>query len=99
VERLSAPVSVVIGLKPQAGVGRVIRSEHDLVAVVEGCRHEIAAAMSATGATRLHLFYAGPLAGAAFLGHTLGRAAAEVQVYEDVPSASAGYAPSFLLRA
>jgi hypothetical protein len=45
-------------------------------------------------ATRLMLFYFGPLSGACFLGHQLNAVAREVQIMEDQHP---GYAPSFLL--
>jgi hypothetical protein len=93
---LALPVGTFLTLAPSTGIGAdSLPSASSLRAFVDGVRKQISTAMSATGATRMHLFYSGPLAGAAFVGHALGAAVPEVQVYE---FQRPGYAPSFLLR-
>jgi hypothetical protein len=47
------------------------------------------------GATRLLLYYFGPLSGACFIGHQLNAICREVQIMEDQQP---GYAPAFLLQ-
>jgi hypothetical protein len=96
IDTLALPVDTFLTFMPTTGVGpNAIPSAAHLRAFVDSVRKQISGAMSARGATRAHLFYSGPLAGAAFLGHALGAAVPEVQVYE---FQRPGYAPSCLLR-
>jgi len=46
-------------------------------------------------ATKLLLYYFGPLSGAAFIGHQLNAVCREILIMENQQP---GYAPSFLLR-
>lgn len=95
-KRQGIRVRALYFLQPKSGVGRAaLRSEGDAVALARQCKEYIQAWSRAREARTLHLFYFGPLAGAAFLGHMLNAVGAAIQVYEDQ---APGYAPSFLLR-
>ena len=94
---LALPVDALLVLEPSTGIGRhAIASAAQLSAFVEGVRQRVSELVAARRAKRVHLFYSGPFSGAVFLGHALGAAAPEIQLYEDQQP---GYAPSFLLRA
>jgi hypothetical protein len=96
INELALPVAALLAFTPSTGVGPdAIPSPAHLRAFIDSARRQISSAMSVHCATRVHLFYSGPLAGATFLGHALGAAVPEVQVYE---FQRPGYAPSFLLR-
>lgn len=95
-KRQGIGVKALYCLKPERGVGRdALRSERDAVVFARQCKEHIQAWSRAREAKVVHLFYFGPLSGAAFLGHLLNAIGAAVQVYEDQ---APGYAPSFLLR-
>jgi hypothetical protein len=96
IDDLSIPVDSLLVLEPSSGAGLTsISTGADLRAFVDDARRQISEHLGDRGGPRLHLFYAGPAAGGVFLGHALGAAAPEVQVYEFLRP---GYAPSFLLR-
>ena len=96
IDALGLPVESLMVFEPSTGTGaESMPSAAHLRAFVDSVRRQISAHMAEHGATRLHLFYSGPAAGAAFLGHALGAAAPEVQIYE---FQRPGYAPSFMLR-
>ncbi len=98
IETLGLPVSTLIHLAPVGGPSRhAVETAHTMTAMVEEVRREVSDAVAHNAAGCVHLFYAGPLALAAALGHAIGAAAPQLQLYEH--DASVGYIPSFLLRA
>lgn len=97
IDQLQLPIAALLTIEPATGVGRqAIRSAGQLTAFVESARQQTSQLVASRRARRVHFFYCGPFSGAAFLGHALGAAAPEVQLYEDLRP---GYTPSFLLRA
>ncbi len=95
-KRQGIGVKALYFMRPENGVGRgALRSESDAVALARQCKEHIQARSRTKEAKVVHLFYFGPLGGAAFLGHMLNAVGAGIQVYEDQ---APGYSPSFLLR-
>jgi len=72
-----------------------LRNASDVVALADGVKNSIRVFVKKWNATRLLLFYFGPLSGACFIGHRLNAVCREIQIIEDQQP---GYAPSFLLR-
>jgi hypothetical protein len=88
--------SATLFLQPNRGLGRTaFASAGDVVGFAKTAKEHMRAFVKTHNATRLLLFYFGPLSGACFLGHQLNAVAREIQVMEDQQP---GYAPSFLLR-
>jgi hypothetical protein len=94
---LALPISTLISISPVDGPSRhALDSAQGMTAMVEEVRRAVSNAVANTAAGRVHLFYSGPLSLAAALGHAMGAAAPELQVYEyDIQG---GYLPSFLLH-
>ncbi|MCZ2073599.1 MAG: SAVED domain-containing protein [Bryobacterales bacterium] len=87
--------SRVLFLRPNRQLGRdCLRSAADAVALARGVKEQLRSFVKRSGATRVLLYYFGPLSGACFIGHQLNAVCREVQVMEDQQP---GYAPSFLL--
>lgn len=88
--------SATLFLQPNRGLGRTaFTSAGDVVGFAKTAKELMRAFVKAQNATRLLLFYFGPISGACFLGHQLNAVAREIQVMEDQQP---GYEPSFLLR-
>jgi len=95
-QREQINVRALCFLAPMGSPGRTaLRSDRDAVALARQCKEHIQRWSREREAKIVHLFYFGPLAGAAFLGHMLNAVGAAIQVYEDQ---APGYAPSFFLR-
>lgn len=91
----SRAASKLLLLRPNRELGRtVFASAGDVVAFASTAKERLRAFVKEHGATRLFLFYFGPLSGACFLGHQLNAVAREIQVMEDQQP---GYASAFLL--
>jgi hypothetical protein len=89
-------VAALLLIQPERGLGReCLRNASDVVAIADGMKNSIRAFVKKWNATRLLLFYFGPLSGACFIGHRLNAVCREIQIMEDQQP---GYAPSFLLR-
>lgn len=87
--------SAALFIQPDRSLGRDCFTEAgDVVAFARSAKEHLRSFAKAHRATRLLLFYFGPLSGACFLGHQLNAVAREVQIMEDQQP---GYAPSFLL--
>jgi hypothetical protein len=98
IETLALPVSTLIHIVPEGGPNRhAVETAHTMTAMVEEVRRAVADVVAQNAAQCVHFFYAGPLALAAALGHAIGAAAPQMQLYEY--DATVGYVPSFLLRA
>jgi hypothetical protein len=93
--RASASAHELLLLRPDRDLGPgCFQSAADVTAFARSAKERIRAFVKEHGATRLLLFYFGPLSGACFLGHQLNAVAREIQIMEDQQP---GYAPSFLL--
>jgi len=89
-------IAALLLIQPARGLGReCLRNASDAVALADGVKKSIRAFVKKWNATRLLLFYFGPLSGACFIGHRLNAVCREIQIMEDQQP---GYAPSFLLR-
>jgi len=89
-------VSALLLLRPEGELGReCLRSAGDVIALADKVKNYVRAFVKKWAATRLLLFYFGPLSGACFLGHRLNAVCQEIQIMEDQQP---GYAPSFLLK-
>jgi SMODS-associated and fused to various effectors sensor domain len=87
--------SATLFLRPNRGLGRdAFTSAGNVVGFAKTAKERMRAFVKEHGATRLLLFYFGPLSGACFIGHQLNAVAREIQIMEDQQP---GYAPSFLL--
>lgn len=85
----------VMFLTPNRPLGRhCFRDARDVVAFADQAKRKMQRFVRDREATRLGLFYLGPLSGGLFLGHQLNAVAREIQIFEDTQP---GYAPSFLL--
>jgi len=88
-------VSRVLFLRPNRELGRgCLRSAADAVALARGVKKLVRAFVKRQGATRLLLYYFGPLSGACFIGNQLNAVCGEIEIMEDQQP---GYAPSFTL--
>ncbi len=89
-------VASLLLIRPERELGReCLRGAGDAVALAVGVKKLSQAFVKRWKATKLLLYYYGPLAGAAFIGHQLNAVCREIQVTENQQP---GYAPSFLLR-
>jgi hypothetical protein len=89
-------IASLLLMQPERGYGReCLRNASDVVALADGVKDSLRAFVKKWNATRLLLFYFGPLSGACFIGHRLNAVCREIQIMEDQQP---GYAPSFLLR-
>jgi hypothetical protein len=89
-------VAALLLLRPERNLGReCLHSGGDVVALADGVKLHVRSFVKHWKATRLLLFYFGPLSGACFLGHRLNAVCQEIQIMEDQQP---GYAPSFLLK-
>jgi len=89
-------VASLLLMQPERGVGReCLRNASDVISLADGVKNSVRAFAKKWNATRLLLFYFGPLSGACFIGHRLNAVCREIQIMEDQQP---GYAPSFLLR-
>ena len=87
--------AAVLFLRPDRPLGQgCFESAGDVTAFAIAAKERIRAFVKEKGASRLVLFYFGPLSGACFLGHRLNAVARELQVMEDQQP---GYARAFLL--
>jgi hypothetical protein len=85
----------ILYLRPNRELGRaVFMSAADVSGFARTAKERMRAFVKEHQATRLMLFYFGPLSGACFLGHQLNAVAREIQIMEDQQPS---YAPSFLL--
>ncbi|HVZ18722.1 MAG TPA: SAVED domain-containing protein [Terriglobales bacterium] len=88
-------VSRVLFLRPNRQLGRdCLRSAADAVALARGVKEHLRRFVKGSSATRVLLYYFGPLSGACFIGHQLNAVCREIQIMEDQQP---GYAPAFLL--
>jgi len=88
-------VSALLLIRPDRDLGRgCLQTAGDVVAFALGVKDLLRAFVKRTSATRLLLYYFGPLGGACFIGHQLNAICREVQIMEDQQP---GYAPTFLL--
>ena len=83
-------------LRPNRDLGfECLRGGSDAAALAREFKRRAVAFVKAAGASRLMLFYYGPLSGACFIGHRLNAICREVQIMEDQQP---GYGASFLLE-
>ena len=95
-EEKNYEVAALLLLRPEHELGRrCIRNAGDVVALVDGVKNKTRAFVAKRKASRLLVFYFGPLSGACFIGHGLNAVCKEIQIMEDQQPS---YAPSFLLR-
>lgn len=95
-DKRTEQVAALLLLRPERELGiGCIRDAGDVVALAEGVKNAVRTFVKRWGATRLLLFYYGPLSGACFIGHRLNAVCREIQIMEDQQP---GYAPSFLLE-
>jgi hypothetical protein len=89
-------VATLLLLRPERELGReCLKSGSDVVALADGVKRLVRAFVKHWRATRLLVFYFGPLSGACFLGHRFNAVCQQIQIMEDQQP---GYAPSFLLK-
>lgn len=89
-------VSALLLLRPDRELGRsALQSAGDAVALARRTKTQMRDFVKRFNATRLLLYYFGPLSGACFIGHQLNAVCRQIQVMEDQQP---GYAPSFLLQ-
>jgi hypothetical protein len=94
VAELTAPAALLL-LRPERAPGReCVRGGADVVALARSVKELLRPFVKHWGATRVLLYYFGPLSGACFIGHQLNAVCREIQIMEDQQP---GYAPSFLL--
>jgi SMODS-associated and fused to various effectors sensor domain len=92
---IDTPVAGLLLVRPERELGRsCLRSAGDVVALARGAKAVLRPFVRRWNATRLLLFYFGPLSGACFIGHQLNAVSSEVLIMEDQQP---GYAPSFVL--
>lgn len=88
-------VSALLLIRPERELGRgCLENGSDAVALARGVKDLLRPFVKRWDATRLLLYYFGPLGGACFIGHQLNAVCREVEIMEDQQP---GYAPSFLL--
>lgn len=89
-------VASLILIQPERPLGRdCIRGAGDVVALAVKVKELVQGFVRRWDATKLLLYYYGPLSGAAFIGYHLNAVCREIQVMENQQP---GYAPSFLLH-
>jgi hypothetical protein len=87
--------SALLLLRPDRDLGRnALRSAGDAVALARSAKTRMREFVKGSNATRLLLYYFGPLSGACFIGHQLNAVCRQIQIMEDQQP---GYVPSFLL--
>ncbi|MBI2842118.1 MAG: SAVED domain-containing protein [Armatimonadetes bacterium] len=92
----SEEIAALLLLRPERELGRdCIRSTGDLVALADEAKDMVRAFVRRWRATKLLLYYFGPLSGACFLGHRFNAVCQEIQLMEDQQPS---YSPSFMLR-
>jgi hypothetical protein len=90
-------VAALLLLRPHRELGReCLRDATDAVALARGVKKLLRPFVKHWGATRVLLYYFGPLSGACFIGHQLNAICRDIQIMEDQQP---GYAPSFVLGA
>ena len=95
-ERRLERVASVLFIRPERELGReCLRGAGDAVSLAAAVKKLSQTVAKRWNATKLMLYYYGPLGGAAFIGHQLNAVCREIQVMENQQP---GYAPSFLLR-
>lgn len=95
-EARTEQIAALLLIRPQRELGRdCLQGAADAVALAYGAKDLIRAFVKNRHATRLDLYYFGPLGGACFLGHRLNAVCQGIQIMEDQQP---GYAPSFTLR-
>lgn len=87
------PAGKLLLVSTNRGLGRTLRNAGDVTALADQLQKRIRTVLGHRP-KRVHLFYFGPLAGAAFIGARLNAIAQVVQIYEDQ---NPGYTPSFTL--
>jgi hypothetical protein len=88
-------IAALLLLRPQRDLGRgCLTDAGDAVALARGVKGLLRPFVKRWCATRVHLYYLGPLSGACFIGDQLNAVCREVQIMEDQQP---GYAPTFLL--
>jgi hypothetical protein len=88
-------VRAVLFLRPDRDLGNdTLQSAGDAVALASGVKDQVRAFVKRYGATRLFLYYFGPLSGACFIGHRLNAVCSEVVIME---RSDPNYVPSFVL--
>lgn len=88
-------VSALLLIRPERDLGReCLRNAGDVIALADGAKEYMRIFVKHWKATKLQLYYFGPLSGACFLGHRLNAVCQQIQIMEDQQP---GYAPSFLL--
>jgi hypothetical protein len=89
-------VASLLLIRPERELGRdCLRGAGDAVALAGAVKKFSQAFAKRWKATKMLLYYFGPLSGAAFIGHQLNAVCREIQVMENQQP---GYAPSFLLH-
>ncbi len=95
-EQRKEKVASLLLLRPSRELGHdCLRGAGDAVALAIAAKSLLRDFVKHWGATRLLLYYYGPLAGACFIGHRLNAVCREVQIMENQQP---GYEPSFLLQ-
>ena len=87
--------AAVLFLRPERDLGRdCLRSAGDAAALARGAKDVIRSFVKEWSATRLLLYYFGPLSGACFLGHQLNAVSKEIVIMDDQQP---GYSATFVL--
>jgi CBASS immunity sensor of nucleotide second messenger signals len=96
IEGRTERVASLLLIRPERELGRdCLRGAGDAVALAAGVKKLSQAFVKRWKATKLLLYYYGPLGGAAFMGHQFNAVCREIQIMENQHP---GYSPSFLLR-
>jgi hypothetical protein len=91
----SKDVRALLLLRPERELGRgCLRSAADAVALARRSKDAMRGFVKHWGATKLRLYYFGPLSGACFIGNQLNAVCRNIEVMEDQQP---GYSASFLL--
>lgn len=89
-------VAALLLLEPNRPLGReCIRNASDVVALADLVKKNLVTFVKKWNATKLMVFYYGPLSGACFIGHRLNAVCRDIQIMEDQQP---GYALSFSLK-
>ena len=88
-------VAALLLLRPRRELGRhCLRGAPDAVALARDVKELLRRFVKRWGATRVLVYYFGPLSGACFIGHQLNAVCREIYLMEDQQP---GYSPSFIL--
>ena len=88
-------VASLLLLRPERDLSHAcLRGDPDVVALVIETKSYLQAFVKKWNATRLRIYYFGPISGACFIGHRLNAVCREIQIMEHQQP---GYLPSFLL--